>query len=448
MKIFLLLFIINISLTYSQTYPDQHYFYERENLIQKIDSLDGMEVSSDGKSIILADGIILGTVIFKPDSSEFPFNRGLPSWNGFAPNNYSSFKVLMRFSDSTWSPWLTVGYWKENIWSSYGATSYNGGEIEVDYAVLNSFHTKWQFKIVMKRLGSTQPSPGLYKLSFFASDQRTTDNVNITSLVNEKPDPIFISTEHFYQNSLDPDIGSEICSPTSVSMVLRSYNIEVDPLKFAEDNYDDYWGMFGIWPRVVQNAAEYGLNGAVTRYRSWSDARKVLAAGGRVVMSVGSPLYPNGHLMMLAGFNAAGEPLVHDPAKSDGYGYKHNKRELSQSWFNKGGIAYTFFPEVTAGSTHVDLISSGLPEKSYLLAVYPNPFNPNTFIRFETQQSAYTTIIIYDITGSEVEKLYNDFMQAGSHIFRWNASNYPSGSYFIRAVSGNYNKTIKAVFIK
>ncbi len=380
MKIFLLLFTVTISLTYSQTYPDQHYFYEKENLIEKIETMSGTQISSDGKSIILADGVPLGTVIFKPDSSEFPFNRGLPSWNGHVPNDYSSFKVKMRFYPISggingWSPWLTVGFWKENIWPDYGIINYNNDEIDIqtDYVVMKSYCQHWQFKVDMKRTSSSHPSPSLHKLSFFISDQKITDSVSISSLVSDNPEAIFIPTQHYWQSALDPDIGGDICSPTSVSMVLRSYNIEVDPLQFARDNYDDYWGMFGIWPRVVQNAAEYGLNGAVTRYRSWSDAREVLASGGRVVMSVGSPLYPNGHLMMLAGFNAAGEPLVHDPAKSNGYGYKHNKRELSQSWFNKGGIAYTFFPEDTSSITHVDLITSGLPEKSYLLDCLPKP---------------------------------------------------------------------------
>ncbi len=98
-------------------------------------------------------------------------------------------------------------------------------------------------------------------------------------------------------------------------MALKSFNIDVDELQFARDNYDNYWNLYGIWPRVVQNASEYGVGGAVTRYRTWSDAYQVLANGGRIVMSVGLPLY-SGHLMMLAGFMEDGRVIVHDPAKS------------------------------------------------------------------------------------------------------------------------------------
>jgi hypothetical protein len=438
---FLLIIILTSGIALSQPYPDQHYFYENENLVQRIDSLNNLEVSSDGKSVVFSEGAANGFVIFEPDSSEFPFNRGLPSWNGYVPNDNSSFKVMMRFYNNGWSPWLTVGFWKANVWSSYGYTSYSGGEIEIDYAVLNSYHTKWQFRVDMKRTSSSQPSPNLYKLSFFVSDQVTTNNVNIPALVSDNPEAIFINTQHFYQYSLDPGIGGNICSPTSVSMVLRSYDIEVDPLQFALDTYCPYWSIFGIWPRVVQNAAEFGLNGSVTRYRSWSDAREVLAAGGRVVMSVGSPLYPNGHLIMLAGFDAAGNPISHDPAKSNGYSYMHNKTSLSQSWFNKGGIAYSFFKDTT-GLTSAEEIIAGMPETPLLLNNYPNPFNPATKIGFQIPDYGFVSLRIYDLLGREIAVLVNEEKPAGIYEVHFDAAGLSTGVY-IYSINFNSSESSK-----
>jgi hypothetical protein len=284
-------------------------------------------------------------------------------------------------------------------------------------------------------------------LSFYVSDQKTTDNVNITSLVNDNPPKLFIDTHHYHQYSLDPGIGGDICSPTSVSMVLESYGVDVDPLQFARDNYDPYWGIFGMWPRAVQNAAEYNLNGAVTRYRSWGEAYDVLSDGGRVVMSVGPPLYA-GHLMMLAGFDENGIPLVHDPAKSNGYSYKYNKTSLSQSWFNKGGIAYTFYQEDTANIVSVEKFEQSEIVDNFSLSIYPNPFNPQTNINFQLKEQNYTEITIYDIIGREVSKIYNDVLEPGNHNFKWNASNLPSGMYLVRVASGNYTKTMKAFLIK
>ena len=448
-KKILFIFIMLSAVAFSQSYPDQYYSYQKDSLMARIESLNGIEVSADGKSIMLSSGMTNGSVIFKADSSSYPFNRGLASWNGHVPNDKSSFKVSMRYYKSSWSPWLTIGYWKNNFWPSsylYGSTSFSGGKIDVDYTVLNSYYSKWQFKVEMKRTSSNEQSPSLWKLSFFVSDQKTTDNVNITSIVNDKPPAIFIPTTHYYQYSLDPGIGGDICSPTSVSMVLKSYNVDVDPLQFARDNFDDYWNMFGVWPKAVQNAAEYNLNGEVSRYRTWSQAYEVLAAGGRIVMSVGLPLY-SGHLMMLAGFDSQGNPLVHDPAKSKGYGYKFNKTSLSQSWFNKGGVAYTFFQDSTT-TTSVENKNPTEIVTDFNLSVFPNPFNPQTVIRVEAPAKSFAEISIYDITGKQVETLFKGEIQQGIHNFKWNASNLPSGMYLIRTVSGSYVKTVKALLVK
>ncbi len=437
----------------AQSYPDQHYFWEDEDLAANIESMSGIEISEDGKTIQLQDGVNLGTIIFKPDSSEQPFNRGLPSWNGHAPNDKSGFKVLMRFYNNGWSPWLTVGFWKANIWSGYGQTSYSGGKIDIDYAVLNSYHNKWQFQVIMKR-NSGEQSPTLNKLSFFVSDQRTTDNVNISQIVADKPASIFIPTQHFYQYALDPGIGGNICSPTSVAMVLRSYDIQVDPLQFARDNHDPYWGIFGVWPRSVQNGVEFGLKGSVTRYRSWSDARKTLEAGGRVVMSVGAPLYPVGHLMMLAGFDASGNPIVHDPARSNGYSYKWNKTSLSSSWFLKGGVAYTFFPPDTAGVTSVES-DQNVPDQFMLYSNYPNPFNSTTRIKFSVPTRQNVTLKIYDVLGNEVSTLVNEEKNPGTYTVDFNSDNLPggkqglaSGFYFYTLQTPEFSATGKMVLLK
>ena len=66
------------------------------------------------------------------------------------------------------------------------------------------------------------------------------------------------------------------------------------------------------------------------------------------------PIVRNIILMMLAGFDSQGNPLVHDPARKDGYGHKFNKTDLSKSWFNKGGIAYTFYFDSTS-ITSIDI---------------------------------------------------------------------------------------------
>ena len=88
-------------------------------------------------------------------------------------------------------------------------------------------------------------------------------------------------------------------------------------------------------------------------------------------------LFYTGHLIMLAGFTSNGTPIVHDPAKSNGYSYVFNKSDLSHSWFDKGGVAYTFYKpdSVTAILEDENEIANAVNDFQ-LYQNYPNPFQP------------------------------------------------------------------------
>jgi hypothetical protein len=448
--LYLFLCVLAFHSLHAQIFPDQDYTLRIDSLLQRIETNDGITLSADGKSLMLQPDRTDGYVVLKPQYAQYPFNQGLPSWNGLAAGNSSSFKIQMRFPyASGWSPWLTVGFWKANLWSSYGSTSYAGGIIDYDNVKLNSYVSAWQFKIIMTRTRVDQPSPSLHRLTFVVSDSRTTTSLDVTQILNDKPAAIFIPTTFIYQYGVDPDIGGSICSPTSVSMILRSYNIAVDPYHFALDTHDPYFDMFGIWPRVVQNASEYGLDGAVSRYRNWSQAREVLARGGRISMSVGLPLY-SGHLIMLAGFTAGGDPIVHDPAKSNGYSYVFNKSDLSRSWFDKGGVAYTFYP-VESGLASVEPpVTDNFAHEFQLHQNYPNPFNPSTRIDFRIQGdgSPLVKLVVYDVLGREMAVLANGRMTAGTYTVSFDAPHLPSGVYLCRMTSGDFAATTRMVLAR
>jgi len=443
----ILSFIVISGSLFAQNYPDQHYVLQGSDLLNHIETNDGLKQGENGSSLLLMEGRTSGYVVLTAQTTQFPFDQGLPSWNGSSSGVNNGFVVQMRFPYGIgWSPWLTAGYWKDFIWSSYGPTSYGGGGIDYDYVLLNSPQSAFQFKVLLSRISADDPSPAIHELSFFVSDSRTTSSVDIPAIVADNPEPIFIPTEFYYQYSLDPEIGGSICSPTTVSMILRSYEIAVDPVHFARDTYDPYWGIFGMWPRVVQNAAEYGLDGAVTRYRTWSDARKVLAAGGRIAMSVGPPLY-SGHLIMLAGFTSDGRPIVHDPAKSNGYSYVFNKSSLSRSWFEKGGIGYTFYLPGYEPQA-VEAPQADPPCAFDLMQNYPNPFNAATTLMFTLAQDSDVQLAAYDIRGGLVATLCDEWMPAGRHTLIWNAADLPSGAYFIRLMTPLGQKMVKTVLAK
>ncbi len=449
---YLLVVTILVTIRVAGGFPDQLItVIGADELLGLATQATGLQATADNSGLELAADRTVGYLILGVQQSEQPFNRGLPSWNGRAGDGTSAFKVFMRFPvGSGWSDWLTAGYWKDHLWSSYGADTFSGGEIDIDYVKLDNYLSSWQFKVEFYRTSTAVASPSLDRISFFVSDTRTTDELNYTSILNDNPPEILIPTDFYYQYSLDSEIGGRICSPTSVSMIIASYDIPVVPVDLAWEIYDPVKGIFGVWPRAVQGGVSKGLEGTVTRYRTWSEAYAVLAQGGRIAMSVGQPLY-SGHLIMLAGFDNNGNPIVHDPARSNGYSYKFNKSDISHAWFDKGGISYTFYlpDSANAAVATADHVITGDMEFS-LGASYPNPFNATTIIPLTVRSVQHLNITIYDAGGRRVKRLYAGFMLPGRHDFKWdgtdsNGNPVASGTYWVVTDNNRYQRQTKLI---
>ena len=71
-----------------------------------------------------------------------------------------------------------------------------------------------------------------------------------------------------------------------------------------------------------------------------------------------------------------------------------------------------------------------IPDKFYLYQNYPNPFNPVTSITYELPIKSHVQLTIYDLTGKEVMKLVNEFMDSGKHEVKWTGNRISSGIYF------------------
>lgn len=84
----------------------------------------------------------------------------------------------------------------------------------------------------------------------------------------------------------------------------------------------------------------------------------------------------------------------------------------------------------------------------YLSQNYPNPFNPVTRIKFSIPKSDIVQIKVYDILGSEIKTLLNEYKQSGTYEVEFNASNLPSGVYFYRMSSGIYSETKKMILLR
>ena len=71
---------------------------------------------------------------------------------------------------------------------------------------------------------------------------------------------------------------------------------------------------------------------------------------------------------------------------------------------------------------------------------YPNPFNPETTIRFALPEAAHVAIDVYDVLGRHVERLADREFGAGFHTVRFEAGGLASGLYIYRMRAGAFDQ--------
>ncbi|HCD51200.1 MAG TPA: T9SS C-terminal target domain-containing protein, partial [Balneolaceae bacterium] len=79
---------------------------------------------------------------------------------------------------------------------------------------------------------------------------------------------------------------------------------------------------------------------------------------------------------------------------------------------------------------------------------YPNPFNPETTIRFTLSEPQAVSLKVYDTNGRLIKILADKKMRAGEHSLRFNATDLPSGTYLYNLTTDQGSQTRKMTLIK
>lgn len=88
-------------------------------------------------------------------------------------------------------------------------------------------------------------------------------------------------------------------------------------------------------------------------------------------------------------------------------------------------------------------------EDKYQLSIMPNPLSSLTEINYTLEKDADINLKVINIHGQLVEVLFDENKQAGKHNLTWNASEVPSGTYWLSfEVDGLPMKTAKLIIIR
>ena len=122
---------------------------------------------------------------------------------------------------------------------------------------------------------------------------------------------------------------------------------------------------------------------------------------------------------------------------------------------------------VAVGATETDMISNmeeatqkyysitsvksdhnTIPDGYVLEQNYPNPFNPSTAIKFGIPEASNVRLKIFNTLGEEVAELVNEYLDAGTYTYSFDASQLTSGIYVYTLQTGDQLISKKMTLIK
>ena len=304
-----------------------------------------------GDSVAVPDGIGSGTLTSAP-LSVAAFDQLVPSWNtATGPAGSLTLEVRVGLTGGAWSPWYSFGTWS----AAEGRTSLDGqkdnaGQVLTDTLKLKAKATSLQYRVTLRGSGTTLRLLGLTTSDWARRSERLGE-------ASDRQGWGRIGVVPQRSQMLYPNGGEAWCSPTSVSMILAALGTPVTVPQAAAGTYDKAYDGTGNWSFNVAYAGEQGMRAFVTRLPSLSAAEKYTAAGFPLAVSLGwkkgelpgAPIpSSNGHLMVLIGFDAQGNPVLNDPAAPTDAGVRtvYPRAAFEKLWLaHSGGLSYVIAPQ-------------------------------------------------------------------------------------------------------
>lgn len=83
----------------------------------------------------------------------------------------------------------------------------------------------------------------------------------------------------------------------------------------------------------------------------------------------------------------------------------------------------------------------------------PNPFNPQTTIRYDVPDASHVRVVLYSLTGQEVRELVSEEVTAGTHQVVWDGRDahglsVATGVYILRMSAGGFESSRKILLLK
>lgn len=250
-----------------------------------------------------------------------------------------------------WSKFYGLGRWDDSGGRSMGAQADETAKVDVDTLKISGLADAFRYKVV---LAGKNPKLRQVAVAYADSKKHAAGEPDPFT-----PGPWVAELEVAPRSQLEEQekFRHDICSPTSLSMVLHFWSKSEATKKVALSVQDRATQLFGNWTLNAAYAGHRGLSAYVARLSGLSQLQDEIAKGRPVVVSAtfaegeltGAPLKKTkGHLFVVAGFTSEGDVIVMDPAgKAKNEVRRVYKRaEFDNVWRKKKlGLAYVAGPQ-------------------------------------------------------------------------------------------------------
>ncbi|MEQ1918304.1 MAG: C39 family peptidase, partial [Elusimicrobiota bacterium] len=253
--------------------------------------------------------------------------------------------VKVRLEEG-WTEWFSLGALNDKGWTSPVKIVDAAGIVDVDTLKLNKKSSAFRYRLKFK---AGTRAVRLRSVAVTVSDAGAPDSPPAFSTGPWVRD---LGLAPRSQGDAQEKYKHDICSPTSLAMVLEFWGHKKDLEVVALAAQDRGSLLFGNWPANVAYAGSLGLEGHVARLESLTDAEAEIAQGRPVIVSVtfaegelpNAPIKKTrGHVMVIGGFTPEGDVIAYDPA---GKGKDQVRRVYPRAAFHKvwrgrkRGLAY------------------------------------------------------------------------------------------------------------
>lgn len=361
-----------------------------------IEKIDNFKIITQPDGILENIDVNENSSIIIDINNEFEFNELIPSLS-IESNDGDIFSIFIIAEGEEYC----LGNFSTGNSRSFSIKR-EKGEVNVD--VVRFYKKIKRFKLKINVYNNSRKKIRIKLINIVLTDRE----LKLTDVKSIKKIPVKLQVPMISQMEQQLEYNEDICSPTSLAMVLEYYKVHSDISQLASSVIDLSEEIYGNWVFNTLYASTKGVYAFVVRLNSYEELYMYLIRKIPVIASItfksgklkNSPLKKTkGHLLVIKGINKNGDIIVNDPAaiSNEKVEITYNAKEFAKAWFeNKYGTAYIVVDDIFR------LISPDIP--------YASIFSKSNELQIQLMPDELTLFIKKDkdfVYISSKEKLYN-----------------------------------------